>query len=191
MQHDENDPFFLWKRNVIDEFKSLSEEEIAKQLKLRSNNFAVLMTNVIGDFNIGTVIRSANFHGANEFYYYGRKRFDRRSCVGVHNYTPVNFLSTIEEVGSLAEKYTFIALENNVKDTISMYDFDWRTPKPPLIIVGEESVGIQDEVIKMCNHKIEIPNYGSVRSINVGSAASIAMHDYVYKKNRNNRKVSY
>jgi len=190
MQHDENDPFFLWKRNVIDEFKSLSEEEIARELKLRSNNFAVLMTNVIGDFNIGTVIRSANFHGANEFFYYGRKRFDRRSCVGVHNYTPVNFLSTIEEVESLKKTYTFVALENNVKNTIPICEFDWRTEKPPLIIVGEESVGIQEEVVKLCDVTIEIPNHGSVRSINVGSAASIAMHDYVCKRMKN-RVISY
>jgi tRNA G18 (ribose-2'-O)-methylase SpoU len=34
----------------------------------------------------------------------------------------------------------------------------------------------------MCDVLVEIPNFGSVRSMNVGVAASIAMHDHVSKK---------
>lgn len=140
------------------------------------------MVHITGDFNIGTVLRSANFHGASEFFYFGQKRFDRRGCVGVHNYTRMRYLEGMQNILQLKDKYTFVGLENNISDTISIHQFDWNVPKPPCIVVGEERNGITDDIILMCDVLIEIPNFGSVRSMNVGAAATIAMHDYVSKK---------
>ena len=182
MNYDPNSPLFAWKRNVIDEFKGLTTEEIKSFLDERNNGFSVLMSHVTGDFNIGTVVRSANFHGAKEFFYFGKKRFDKRSCVGVHNYTSVNFLSTLEEVEELKSKYTLVGLENNVKNTVLIKDFEWKFDKPPCIVVGEECGGIEESLMNSCDFLVEIPNFGSIRSLNVGVAASIAMYDYVMKR---------
>lgn len=174
-----NNHFTMWKRNVIDEFKSMPDEEIRHRLRDRCNEFAVLMTHIEGDFNIGTVIRSSNFYGAKEFFYWGKKRFDRRSAVGVHNYTSLRFVESMEDILALKKNYTFVGMENNIPNTTSLYEFDWSTPKPPCIVVGEENGGIHEDIMKLCDHLVEIPNYGSVRSINVGSAATVAMHSYV------------
>jgi tRNA G18 (ribose-2'-O)-methylase SpoU len=181
MVYNPEDKFMAWQRNVIDEFKELTQEEINSKLTERCNGFSVLMTHVEGDFNIGTVMRSANFFGAKEFFYWGRKRFDKRSTVGVHHYTSVQFLNDIESIAALKEKYTLVALENNVSNPITLNRFDWQTPLPPCIVVGEECNGIPQEVLPLCDRIVEIPNFGSVRSINVGSAASLAMYDYLSK----------
>ena len=181
MLHETN-PFLLWQRNVIDEFKELPEQEIKRKLSERSNGFSVLMTHVEGDFNIGTVLRSSNFFGAKEFFYFGKKRFDRRSSVGVHHYTPVHFLQDIDSVAALKDRYTLVGFENNVAETTSIHRFNWDFDKPPCIVVGEEQNGIHSQVVSICDYLVEIPNFGSVRSINVGSAATIAMHDYVTKR---------
>jgi len=181
MAYNPDSPFLSWQRNVIDEYKNLSHDEIKNSLEKKGNGFSVLMTHVEGDFNIGTVMRSANFFGAKEFFYWGKKRFDRRSSVGVHHYTPVHFLDDIKQVQELKDRYTFVGLENNINGTISIHDFGWEFHKPPCIIVGEEGRGIHEDVMKLCDVLVEIPNFGSVRSINVGSAASLAMYDYVAK----------
>jgi len=183
-KYDQESPYCAWTRNVIDEFKELPNEEIHKRLDERSNGFAVLMTHITGDFNIGTVLRSANFHGAREFFYSGRKKYDRRGAVGVHNYTPMQHIGDTQNILRLKDRYTLIGLENNIPGTISIHEFGWNTTKPPCIVVGEECDGIPQEVLAMCDAFVEIPNFGSVRSMNVGSAASIAMHDYVSKKRR-------
>jgi tRNA(Leu) C34 or U34 (ribose-2'-O)-methylase TrmL len=183
-KYDPDSPFCSWTRNVIDEFKQLTNEEIHKRLDERSNEFAVLMIHVTGDFNIGTVLRSANFHGAREFFYFGRRKFDRRGCVGVHNYTKMQHLESTQNILQLKDRYTLVGLENNISDTVSIHGFDWNLAKPPCIVVGEECNGITDDIISMCDALVEIPNFGSVRSMNVGVAASIAMHDYVSSKRR-------
>ena len=181
MLYDPESPFLGWRRNVIDEFKDLRDEYIRQRLKETCNGFSVLMTHIEGDFNIGSVMRSANFFGAKEFFYWGKKRFDRRSAVGVHNYTSLHFLERIEDVQKIKENYTLIGLENNVPGTIPIHRFDWKVDRPPCIVVGEECKGIHVDVVSLCDRLVEIPNFGSVRSINVGSAASLAMYDYVSK----------
>jgi tRNA G18 (ribose-2'-O)-methylase SpoU len=184
IKHDQESPYSLWARNVIDEFKNLTNDEICKRIQERSNGFAVLMTHVNGDFNIGTVLRSANSHGVKDFFYYGRKKFDRRGCVGVHNYTQMQFLRDLDEVIKIKNDYCFVALENNIDGVVSLPDFDWNLSKPPCIIVGEECNGIPKEILDLCDAFVEIPSFGSVRSMNVGSASSIAMYDYVSKKRK-------
>jgi len=179
---DGNNPYCQWTRNVIDEFKELSNEEIQHRMLERSNGFAVLMTHITGDFNIGTVLRSANFHGARDFFYYGRRKFDRRGCVGVHNYTKMQHLDDVQNILQLKDRYILVGLENNIPGTISIHKFDWDLPKPPCIVIGEECNGITEDIISMCDVLVEIPNFGSVRSMNVGVASSIAMHDYVSKR---------
>lgn len=179
---DVESPYCAWTRNVIDEFKPLSDAEIRQRLDEKSNGFAVLMVHVTGDFNIGTVLRSANFHGARDFFYYGRRKFDRRGCVGVHNYTKMQHLDSLQNILQLKDQYTLVGLENNIPGTISIHQFDWKLPRPPCIVVGEECNGVSDDILTMCDVLVEIPNFGSVRSMNVGVASSIAMHDYVSKR---------
>ena len=164
-----DNPYCQWTRNVIDEFKDLPNEEIHRRLDERSNGFAILMTHVTGDFNIGTVLRSANFHGARDFFYYGRRKFDRRGCVGVHNYTKMQFLESPQNILQLKDRYTLVGLENNIPGTVSIHKFDWNMSKPPCIVVGEECNGITDDIISMCDVLVEIPNFGSVRSMNASS----------------------
>lgn len=181
MKYDPESPHYAWKRNVIDEFSGLSNEVIKEKLGERCNGFSVMMAHVTGDFNIGTVIRTTNFLGGKEFFYFGKKRFDRRSCVGVHNYTDVNFLNSIDEIVELKKKYSLVGLENNVERTIPLGKFDWHLEKEPCIVVGEECGGLGEEILNLCDAVVEIPNFGSVRSLNVGVAASVAMYDYVGK----------
>jgi tRNA G18 (ribose-2'-O)-methylase SpoU len=185
MVYDPSSPHYEWKRNVVDEFVDLSNDEIRNELRGRCNNFSVMMAHVVGDFNIGTVVRSLNFLGGREFFYYGKKRFDRRSCVGVHNYTDVNFLDCIEGIVELKKKYSLVGLENNVgRGCLDLRNFDWKLEKDPCIVVGEECRGLDDEILDLCDVLVEIKNFGSVRSLNVGVAAGIAMGDFVGKRNK-------
>lgn len=166
-------------RNVIDEFKGMENEQIRQILHDRSFDFAFAMSHVQGDFNLSTVLRNANAFGAREAFYFGGKRqWDRRGSVGVHNYTFFQHLKTIDELQALKEKYTFVGIDN-VANSESMYNFEW--PKNPLMIFGEEGCGLSEEILNMCSRIVMIPQYGSVRSLNVGTASGIVMNDFVSK----------
>lgn len=178
---EEDDKWGMWKRNVIDRFKEVPTEKIKEELANTAHPFAVMMAQIEGDFNFGSVLRSANVFNAKEVFYFGKRGWDRRSALGAHNYTPCTHLRTLEEIKSLKDKYTFVALENT-GGTTPMSSFSW--PINSLLIVGEESLGIPEDVLMLCDVRVEITQFGSIRSLNAAVAASIAMYDYTSKFNR-------
>jgi len=174
----------FWKRNVTDRFKDSSVEEIKEALEETAFDYAVLMEHWNGDFNISTMVRNANAFNAKEVFYIGKKRWDRRGAVGTHHYTPLRHINALEDVLSLKKRYTFVALDNNVEkyNVMKLDEFDWnRLEKPPLMIFGEEGEGVTSTLMEWSDYVVEIPQYGSVRSLNVGTSSGIVMHDYVNK----------
>jgi tRNA G18 (ribose-2'-O)-methylase SpoU len=146
------------------------------------------MSHIEGDFNFGSVIRSANAMGANEVMYVGgKKNWDRRSAVGAHHYTKLSYYSEWSDFFDymIINNYTPVALENNVDYPVSnLFEFKW--PAKPCLIVGEEGTGLSNGCLTwVCafgGSIVSIPDYGSVRSLNVASAATVAMYDLVNKK---------
>jgi len=178
--HNNNPPWRLWQRNVIDKFKNLTDEEIKKELQKTANPFAVCMEHWNGDFNISTMIRNANAFNAREVFYIGKKRWDRRGAVGTHNYTPPKHLKSYQELIRLKDRYTIVAVDNNVPNTRNLHTFDWEEINlPPLMVFGEEGAGLSPDLLRLSDLVLEIPQEGSVRSLNVGTSSGVLMYDFV------------
>lgn len=161
-------------KNVLDEYKDLSDAKIKEDLVRKSFPYAVMMQHVNGDFNISTFIRNGNAFGVERIFYYGQRKWDRRGAVGTHNYKQLDHLNTIDDIKSLRSKYRFVAIENGVDGAIPLQSFE--PVEHDLYIFGEESQGITAEVLEMCDKFVYIPQYGSVRSLNVGTASGIIMN---------------
>jgi len=167
-----------WTYNVEDRFKGKSKEEIKKTLRSTSHSFAVLMEHWQGDFNIGTMIRNANAFNAEKVFYYGKKKYDRRGAVGTHHYVDLGYLDNTDVLLSLKSDYVFVCLDN-IEGSVPMEDFDW--PENALMIFGEEGIGLTEDMLELADHVVSITQYGSVRSMNVGTTSGIAMYDYISK----------
>lgn len=171
-----NDHFKAWQYNVADRFKDKTVEEIKLSLRENSHPFAICMENLIGDFNFGTVIRNANAFNAREVFYLGDKKWDRRPAVGVYNYTPVQWLPTMEDFIKLQEHYVVVGIDN-VSGSVPLSSYRWEPNT--LMVFGEEGTGLTPTMQSFCRDIVEIEMYGSVRSLNCGVASGIMMHDYV------------
>lgn len=174
-KHPKNDD-----RNVLDQYKNLSTVEIKKRLKYNSFPYAVLMEQWKGDYNIGTMIRNANAFGAREMFYLGKRRWDRRGSVGCHHYTDLHHIESYSDLTFLKKKYIFVGLDN-IPGSVPMENFSW--PENCLLLFGEEGPGLRPETIKMCDYLVSITQYGSVRSLNAGTASGIVMYDLTRKWN--------
>ena len=176
-----NDRWSLWKRNVVDKYKSMTDDKIREELKKSVNPVAVCMEHWKGDFNISTLIRNANAFNVEKVYYLGKKRIDVRGAVGAHHYMDIDYLDDgRKRLVELKDKYTFIAIDNNVTKAHKLREFDWnKLEKPPLVFFGEEGYGLTEEVLNLADYRIEIEQYGSVRSLNVGTASGIVLFECV------------
>lgn len=179
----EDNPYLLWQRNVKDELKSLSNEEIKEKLRKSAPGAAILIQNLTHEFNIGCVIRSANSFGIIDIYMLGGRRWNKKADCGTRHYANIVHLSSLDEVRALKDRYRLVALENNLeRKPQPLTTYAW--PNRPMIITGEESIGITPDLLELADDVVEIESIGSVRSMNVGVAASIAMFDYSSKLKR-------
>lgn len=187
LAYDPNKP-----RNRPDYLKWLTDKEVEEYLNQRKHNFGVLIVNVLYDNNAGNIVRSANAFGAEEIILYGHKKFDRRASVGAEFYSYFRHLKFVEDLDSVFAEYDSIVAVENTSDAVSLDEFKWDPASKTLLVFGQESSGIPKEILDKCKEKVQITQFGSVRSLNVAVAAGIVMYDYVSKigpleKNRNQK----
>ena len=170
--------------NVRDELQNLPLDDILNYQP--KNGFAVCALNILGDLNIGTIIRSAVIFGADKFYIAGRKRWDRRSSVGSHNYIDIEYVDAWDDstetlnydkiLKTVNQNYVTVACET---EGLPIKEFPKGKMFKPCFIFGSEGFGIPSNVLDNVNYCVTIPQLGVLRSLNVSSAASIIMYEYV------------
>ena len=166
---------------VRDEFKGMAPEEIKRVLDARRFEFAVLVSNLVYDINLGSIIRTANAFLAKEVLIYGRRKMDLRGAMGSYVYETIVHLPDLDALEAhVREKgYTVVCLEET-EAAQPLARFKW--PERPLMVFGQEGPGVPEELRKRADRTVFIPQHGSIRSLNVGVAAGIAMYDWHVKK---------
>lgn len=170
-----NSHFGSWQYNVVDKFKSMDVDSIKSELRKTALPFSVCMENWLGDFNMATAIRNANAFNAKEIFYIGTKRWDRRGAVGVQNYSEIKWISHLDDLIKLRDKYVFVGIDN-VPGSVSIHTHSF-VPNT-LMFFGEEGVGLTPAIQALCDVILHIDMFGSVRSLNCGTASGIAMYEF-------------
>ncbi len=166
---------------VRDEFKGLAPEAIKAALDERRFLFAVCCANIVYDFNLGSTVRTANAFLAGEFWIYGRKKADLRAAMGSYVYeTIVHVPDEAAFAQRVAEQQRTVVVFEETADAVELATFSW--PPRPLLVFGQEGPGVPPELRARADHTVVIPQYGSIRSLNVGVAAGIAMYDWHAKR---------
>jgi tRNA G18 (ribose-2'-O)-methylase SpoU len=171
-------------RNIIDYYKLWQHDEIIADLDKKRNPFINVCMNLTGDFSKSSIIRNANAWLAKETWIIGRKRFDARGTVGTHKYEKVKHSTDWNEVLLYLRKegYTVYAVDNIPEYNPKVF-YNVEMPEKSAFVYGEEGVGLPPEVVSSCDEMIYIPQYGSVRSINVAVAAGVVMNEWVRQHN--------
>lgn len=165
-------------RNIIDYYHYWKTEAIKADLDKRRHPFSVLCSNLYNDYNLSCIVRTCNAMLASSIYVYGRRKYDKRGAVGAFNYENLHFYKEIADLEEVFSKYNVVAVDN-VEGAVPLDTFEW--PKNSLMCFGQEQVGLPLEILERAPYKVYIRQYGSVRSLNVASAASIAMYDWCVK----------
>jgi tRNA G18 (ribose-2'-O)-methylase SpoU len=177
--------------NVRDEFKNNSVQENIAICNKDRLKFSVGCINITGELNIGMMLRSACLFGAENFYIFGRNKFDKRSTVGAENYINIVqyvFDDPIHADMQIAQK--LLDVKKMMEHTIVLCDtggheigkyttWNYFRDQNPLFIFGSESHGIPSAVSEQFKNKVSIPQRGVMRSFNVSAAMNIICWDYV------------
>ena len=164
-------------RNVLDEFKHLLHDTIVERLDERGVTLEIAIENTLRDFNMGTIVRSANAFGVRTVHVIGRRQWNKRGAMKTDAYLDIKYYASPTEFSSAMQQREKVvkALENNVSST-SIHDAD--LPRDLVFVFGQEGPGLSAELLAVCDEAVTIPQLGSTRSLNVGVAAGIAMFEW-------------
>ena len=166
------------RRNVVDRYRYWRHDAIVADLDALRHPFHVAIENWQHDFNIGSVVRTANAFAAREVHIVGNRRWNRRGAMVTDRYQHVRHHPTVEEFVAWArgEGLPVVGIDNLPGSVPLETD---ALPEACVLVFGQESIGLTDAVREAADATLAIAQYGSTRSINAGAAAAIAMHAWV------------
>lgn len=169
------------RRNVVDRYRYWTVEAIVADLDTRRHDFHVAIENWRHDFNIGTIVRSANAFLAAEVHIVGNRRWNRRGAMVTDRYQHVRHHP---DVAALAAY-----LHGHPDGPVALYGVDnlpgslhletTTLPRRVCFLFGQEGPGLSEGARAACDATFSIAQFGSTRSINASAAGAIAMHAWV------------
>ncbi|MCH9276496.1 RNA methyltransferase [Bifidobacterium amazonense] len=226
------------RRNVLDRYRYWTVQAIRDDLDARGrHDFEVAVENWTHDFNIGSMVRTANAFTARRVHIVGPHKWNRKGALMTELYQHVEYHPSIDELvecwrhriaGEIAyeraqAKAAAIRAHTIAAQTGAMQPGDaasavdavreatadiaradarireleesriialdiipgavpietYRFPKRCLMLFGAEGPGLSQKALDLADDVVYISQFGSVRSINAGAAAAVAMHGYI------------
>ncbi|WP_159621585.1 TrmH family RNA methyltransferase [Ruania rhizosphaerae] len=166
------------RRNVADQYRYWRLEAIVADLDARRHPLHVAIENWGRDFNIGSVVRTANAFNVTRVHIIGRRRWNRRGAMVTDRYLHVEHWDDVATFSDwCAESGLPLLGVDNVPGSVPI---EGRAlPAECAMLFGEESQGLTAEARQASAEILHISQFGSTRSINAGAAAAIAMHAWV------------
>ena len=166
------------RRNVVDRYRYWTMEAIVADLDSRRHDFHVAIENWQHDFNIGTIVRTANAFLAAEVHIVGRKRWNRRGAMVTDRYQHVRHHESAADLAAyLHEREVRLLGIDNLPGSVPLETAT--LPEACILLFGQEGEGLSDAARAACPTLLSIAQFGSTRSINAGAAAAIAMHAWI------------
>lgn len=165
-------------RNVADEFKGRPHDAIVAALDTRGIQLEVAIENLERDFNMGTIVRTANALGVRRIHVVGRRQWNKRGAMKTDAYLTVDYHTSVQNFVQAVRPRSIIAVDivPGARDIRGV-----EKPQDAVLVFGAEGPGLSSEMLASADQIVKIPQLGSTRSINVGVAAGIAMWEWLRK----------
>lgn len=165
-------------RNVLDRYRYWTVEAIRNDLDNgKRYQYEVAIENWTHDFNIGSMVRSANAFGAAKVHIVGPHKWNRKGSLMTELYQHVVheacIADLVDTVRQSDPQMRIIAIDN-VPGAVPIETYSF--PERCLLIFGAEGPGLSQKALDLADDIVYITQTGSVRSINAGAAAAITMH---------------
>lgn len=167
-------------RNVLDRYRYWTVKAIKEDLDKQRLPLEIAVENLERDFNMGTIIRNANAFNVNKVHIIGRKQWNKRGAMVTDVYMNIQYhpdVQAFQRTMTVAGK-KIIAIDI-VDGSKALHAV--QLPRQAVLVFGAEGPGLSQELLSIADTIINIEQFGSTRSVNVGVASGIAMYAWVQK----------
>lgn len=163
-------------RLSVDEFKEIQKTPLV-----------IVLDNVRSANNVGSVFRTADAFALGGLHLCGitacpPQKDIRKTALGASDSVQwTHHAHTIEAVHQLkSEGYQIIAIEQ-AEGSVFLQDFEVDVSSKYAVVFGHEVKGVSDEVMKLVDSCIEIPQFGTKHSLNIAVSVGVVIWDLFAK----------
>ena len=173
--------FFMEKLSM----SGLSRKSVDEFRRSEKIPIVVVLDNIRSMHNVGSVFRTADAFLLQGIYLCGYTpqpphRDIHKTALGATETVEWKYADNVTDVAkSLRDGgYRIFAVEQ-VKESIKLQRFIFEQDEKLAVIFGNEVSGVGEEVLKMCEGCIEIPQLGMKHSLNISVAAGVVLWELV------------
>ncbi len=168
-------------------------EDVVPQLFDNGENpFIVVLDGVTDVRNFGAVARTCECAGVSAIVIPDRESVSVnadavKTSAGALNYLPVCREHNLVNAVKLLRNSGFKIVGTSDKSQTNYTQGDYTGPVA--IILGAEDKGISPEIMKLCDTRVLIPEFGHINSLNVSVAGGIMIYEVVRQRLNDNQEV--
>src|SRR3989338_9059273 len=155
------------------------------QKKIKRNPIYIVLDEVYDTYNVGALFRLADAVAAERIYLCGQTETPpnpkiKKASINTWQWVEWQYVSTaVETIAKLKvknEKLKVIVVEQHER-SIPLKDL--KPEFPVAVVVGNETAGVSDEVLKLADTIVELPMFGINRSLNVMVSCGIVLYKII------------
>ena len=159
----------------------LERKTIEQFKRTEKNPFIIVLDNVRSLSNVGSIFRTADAFLTDAIYLCGitscppHREIQKTALGATESVTWKYFTTTIEAVKELkGDGYKIIAIEQ-AEGSTELQNLQIEKRQKYALIFGHEVNGVDQEIVNICDHCVEIPQFGTKHSFNIAISVGIVL----------------
>jgi len=174
----------MYAKKTMEELERQSAEEMKNVGK---HSIIVILDEVRSMHNVGSVFRTCDAFAVEAIYLCGytptppHRDIHKTALGATETVSWKHYPKTIEAITAAREAgYKIYAIEQ-AHNSVVMSNFNWQNEKTAFVF-GNELSGVSDDILRMADGCIEIPQWGSKHSLNISVTVGVVLWEIVRKK---------
>ena len=157
------------------------------------NPFLIVLDGITDVRNFGAIARTCDCAGVNAIIIPERNSVSVnadaiKTSAGALNYVPVCREKNLVNVVKFLKSSGYKVVGASEKSSVNYTKVDYTGPVA--LILGAEDKGISNDLLKLCDEFVSIPEFGNINSLNVSVAGGVMMYEGVRQRLNDNQNSS-
>lgn len=167
--------------------KELERKSVEQFRNSEKSPFVIVLDNVRSQSNVGSIFRSADAFLTEAIYLCGitarppHREIQKTALGATESVDWKYFPKTTDAVSELKERGFIIIGIEQAEGSIELQNMHVKKGEKYALIFGHEVNGVDQEVLNLCDHCVEIPQFGTKHSFNIAISTGIVL----WELNRN------
>lgn len=168
----------------MDELDRISIQEFKNTKK---SPLVLVLDNVRSLNNVGSAFRTADAFRIEKIYLCGitgtppHRDIQKTALGATESVAWEHYATTMDALQKLRAEGTILCALEQVEHSEKLQDFSPSENQKYALIFGNEVFGVEEDVLKACDHVLEIPQLGTKHSLNISVTLGITVWDLMVK----------